>query len=168
MHWSEAYCRDRVRCLLGVIGRKRHARATNCHGRGKSCRTAVVVMALGIMWPMSAHCVSLDAPVSNGVPRPHPIRPAPPGIGGQVRSQSGQPLHGVVVLVVSLDKPGPPIPDLANATDRAGHFFWALPPGRYRLTFVRDGRKIATRDVAIPDRRRIVPVDVVVSDRANP
>ncbi len=85
-----------------------------------------------------------------------------------MRSQSGQPLRGVVVLVDPLDKPSPPIPDVANATDQAGYYYWALPPGRYRLSFIHNGTRIATRDVAIPDGRRIVSFDVVIADRKEP
>lgn len=85
-----------------------------------------------------------------------------------MRSQSGQPLRGVVVLVDPLDKPSPPIPDVANATDQSGYYYWALPPGRYRLTFVHNGKNIATRDAAIPDGRRIVPLDVVITNRKEP
>jgi hypothetical protein len=130
---------------------------------------AILVFALDIMWPMAASYNPLETPVSNDQPEPRLDRLPPSGIGGHVRLPSGQPLQGVVVLPRSLDEPpASPIPDIANTTDEAGHYFWDLPTGRYRLTFVLNGKTIAIREVTIRDNQRAVTLDIIASDRGNP
>jgi hypothetical protein len=66
-----------------------------------------------------------------------------------VKSASGEPLRDIVVLAKSLDKPAPAIPDIAIVTNAAGRYLWALPAGQYELTFIQDGRKFASRRVAV-------------------
>lgn len=63
-------------------------------------------------------------------------------------SADGNPISGVFVQAKWLDKPVP-IPDIAIVTDHTGRYFWALPPGRYELTFFHDGRRLASRNVTV-------------------
>jgi hypothetical protein len=126
-------------------------------------RAAAAIVALGMFAPSpAASGSSPDAPTSSDDPAPRVVAPAESGIVGHVRTQSGAPLDGVVVLAESLDPGGRPIPELAIPTDQNGRFFWELEPGRYRLTFVRDGRTLGTRDVLLPADRRAVAIDVVL------
>lgn len=126
-------------------------------------RVAASVFLIGVIWPAMAVCGPLEEPTSNEGSRSGPVQSMPPGIRGQVLSQSGQPLHGVVVLPEALDQGSAPIPELAISTDRQGYFHWTLSPGRYRLRFFQDGRKVATRDVTVPEGRRAVTVNVTAS-----
>ena len=71
------------------------------------------------------------------------------GVAGRVVDRAGRPIHGVVVMVRKLDPPPVAIPEIANATDRNGRFFWPLAPGRYALSFHRDGRALGERTVVV-------------------
>lgn len=123
---------------------------------------ASIVLAAVVSWPAMAMGDTRDAPTSDDNPPPPRAGPVSIGVAGQVRARTGTPLRGVVVLVRSLDTPPPPIPDIANATDADGRYRWNLSPGRYELTFVRDGTPIAKREVVVPADRRAAPLDVVI------
>lgn len=143
--------RRSVGCQPGLFGARRTA--------ATALAAAMVALSSGVPSP-PAHAVSPDTPVGDhqtSLTRPQRDRA---GIAGRLSSPSGRPLAGVVVLVQSLGRPVP-IPDRANATDADGHFFWPLPAGRYRLTFVSEGRTIAVRDVSVPGRGRAVRIRVV-------
>jgi hypothetical protein len=79
-----------------------------------------------------------------------------------VRTASGKPVTGVVVLAQSLDKPSPAIPDIAITTDSAGRYLWLLRPGKYELAFLLNGKKLATRRVTISTEGTPQSLDVVV------
>jgi hypothetical protein len=126
-------------------------------------RRTAAILALAMLTPAVVAAGSPpDTPTSSDDPAPPVVAPAPSGIVGHVRTQSGEPLHGIVVLAESLDPGGRAIPELAISTDPAGRFFWELEPGRYRLAFVRDGRRLATREVTVPAEQRTVTVDIVL------
>jgi hypothetical protein len=78
-----------------------------------------------------------------------------------VRAASGKPVSGVVVLAKSLDKPSPAIPDIAITTNAAGRYLWLLRPGNYELTFLLNGKKLATRRVTVSAQRTPQSLDVV-------
>jgi hypothetical protein len=70
-------------------------------------------------------------------------------------------MSGVVVLAQSLDKPSPAIPDIAITTDAAGRYLWLLRPGKYELTFLLNGKKLATRRVTVSAEGTPQSLDVV-------
>jgi len=131
------------------------------HGPKRRQWSSIVFAAL-LAWPAVAMGDTRDAPTSDDSPQPPRAEPVSVGVAGQVRAKTGTPLRGVVVLVRPLDTPTRPIPDIANTTDADGRYRWNLPPGRYELTFVRDGTPIAKREVVVPADRRAAPLDVVV------
>lgn len=89
------------------------------------------------------------------------------GVRGLVKSASGRPMPGIVVLAKSLDKPAPAIPDIAIVTNANGSYFWSLPPGNYELTFLRDGSKLAARRVVVR-QSRVTQMDVLPARHGTP
>ncbi len=158
--------RDLFSGSLKLLSRRGSASKAVCEV-GRRCRClALIVFAVGATWQTAARCDPLDTPASDNAAQPRTARAT--GIVGHVRLPSGQPLPGILVVAVSLIKPSPPIPDIAIVTDAAGYYVWDLPLGRYQLTFVRNGQRIATRDVAIGDASRTVTLNLTVSARENP
>ncbi len=122
------------------------------------------VLLLALVLPMAGHAASPDTPTSNGAA----VTTRPPtgdGVAGRVIDRAGRPLRGIVVLVRKLDPPNVPIPELANSTDARGRFFWPLPAGRYRLTFVGDGHRLTERTVTVRGGGETVRMEVVVAGR---
>lgn len=85
------------------------------------------------------------------------------GIGGRVTGPSGAPIANVFVQASALDGPRA-IPDIAVMTDSAGKYVWNLAPGRYRLTFMRDGRELAQREVIVRPNE-LTALDLAVPSR---
>lgn len=71
------------------------------------------------------------------------------GITGTVTRTDGSPVAGAFIAASSLDRPAPPIPEIAILTNEAGRFTWPLQPGRYRLTALVDGEEIGTATAAV-------------------
>jgi hypothetical protein len=118
-----------------------------CHRDVKDRLRAVFVFVLCLMSSAAANSCPLDTSVSSDHART--TASARQGVSGVVKSASGEPLRDIVVLAKSLDKPAPAIPDIAIVTNAAGRYLWALPAGQYELTFIQDGRKFASRRVAV-------------------
>jgi hypothetical protein len=115
-------------------------------------------ITLCMICPMPAHPNPLETVESSDQSRP--ARPGP-GVAGVVRAASGKPVSGVAVVAQSLDKPSPAIPDIAITTDAAGRYLWLLRPGNYELTFLLNGKKLATRRVTISAESTPQSLDVV-------
>jgi hypothetical protein len=81
------------------------------------------------------------------------------GVQGHVAFANGKPATQVFVQARSRERPAPAIPDIANFTDSAGNYSWSLPPGRFELTFIHQGRKLATRKVTV-GRAGVTRLDV--------
>jgi hypothetical protein len=116
-------------------------------GKRKGRMSAAFVFALCMLGPMTASSDPLESPESSDGSK---MARRGSGVGGVVRTASGEALRGVVVLAQSLDKPAPAIPDIAVTTNAAGSYFWSLRAGNYELTFLLNGQKIATRRVSVP------------------
>lgn len=71
------------------------------------------------------------------------------GITGTVTRPDGTPVAGAFIAATPLDRPAPPIPEIAILTNEAGRFTWPLRPGRYRLTAMHEGDEVgaATAEV---------------------
>lgn len=67
------------------------------------------------------------------------------GVQGRVTFASGKPAANVFVQARSLGQPAVALPDIGVLTNKAGDYFWPLPPGRFELTFIHQGKKLATR-----------------------
>jgi hypothetical protein len=65
----------------------------------------------------------------------------PQGVVGRVTTPDGTPVVGAWIECRSLDRPSPPIPDVAVVTGADGRYQWPLPPGRYECRAVADGRE---------------------------
>jgi hypothetical protein len=88
--------------------------------------------------------------------------PAAQGVQGHVAFANGKPATQVFVQARSLERPAPAIPDIGIFTDGSGNYSWPLPPGRFELTFIHQGRKLATRNVTV-ERSGIARLDVRLS-----
>jgi len=84
------------------------------------------------------------------------------GVQGRVVFSNGKPATQVFVQARPLDQGGLPIPDIGIFTDGAGGYAWPLPPGRFELTFVHQGKKLATRSVTV-GRSGVTRLDVRLS-----
>ena len=56
------------------------------------------------------------------------------GVQGRITAADGKPVSGAMVVPLSLDADGPPIPEIAILSDADGRYTWPLRPGRYQLT----------------------------------
>lgn len=155
--------------MIPTQRRTRNRSAEQAHGTAERW-PSVIVLAAALVATTTlsnpARAASADAPAGD-----HPARATPSpreraGIAGRLSTASGRPMAGVVVLVQSLGRPVP-IPDMANSTDQDGRFFWPLPAGRYRLSFVREGRTVAVRDVVVPGGGRAARIRVVAGAPAT-
>ena len=81
------------------------------------------------------------------------------GVQGRVVFANGKPATQVFVQAKSLGQGGPPVPDIGIFTDGAGGYAWPLPPGRFELTFIHQGNKLATRKVTV-GRSGVTRLDV--------
>lgn len=166
MAWWRRAGRDTTSDLIGAALQD----PTGIHSRGRQTKGSLPgrrsALFMLLAWPATALSQPLEAPTSDASPQRRPTQ-QPLGISGQVRLPSGQPLRKVVVLARSLDRSPPPIPDIAITTDENGRYFWKLPPGRYELTFVREGKRIATREVSVPGDTRKTILNVTISDAEN-
>jgi hypothetical protein len=86
------------------------------------------------------------------------------GVQGRVTFANGKPAAQVFVQARPLGPSGPPVPDIGIFTDSAGRYSWPLPPGRFELTFVHEGKKLTTRRITV-GRTGVTPLDVRLSDR---
>jgi hypothetical protein len=86
------------------------------------------------------------------------------GVQGRVTFANGKPAPQVFVQARSLGPAGPAVSDIAIFTDSAGGYSWPLPPGRFELSFVHEGKKLATRRVTV-GRNGVTRLDVRLSDR---
>ena len=75
------------------------------------------------------------------------------GAVGRLVTPSGDPVAGAQITVRSLDRPAGPVPEIAILSDKDGRFAWPLPPGRYRLAAVVEGREIAIATVTVEPGR---------------
>ena len=81
------------------------------------------------------------------------------GVQGNIAFANGKPATQVFVQARSLERPAPAIPDIGIFTDGAGNYSWPLPPGSFELTFIHQGRKLATRKVTV-QRSGVTRLDV--------
>ena len=79
------------------------------------------------------------------------------GVSGTITSSSREPMAHIFVQARSLN--GTPVPDLGVISGTDGQYFWPLRPGRYELTFVRQGKKLASRRTSV-DRAGVTRLDV--------
>jgi hypothetical protein len=86
------------------------------------------------------------------------------GVQGRVTFANGKPATQVFVQARPLGPSGPAVPDIGIFTDGAGRYSWPLPPGRFELTFVHQGKKLTTRSVTV-GRSGVTRLDVRLSDR---
>lgn len=84
------------------------------------------------------------------------------GVQGRVTFASGKPAANVFVQARSLGQMA--VADIGIFTDKAGNFYWPLPPGRFELTFVHQGRSLARRAVEVA-RSGATRVDIQLSAR---
>ena len=75
-----------------------------------------------------------------------------PGLRGQLTFASGKPAAGVFVQARPLGQ-SPALPDIGIFTNKSGAFFWPLPAGRFELTFIHRGQKLAVRQVEVAEGR---------------
>jgi hypothetical protein len=103
-----------------------------------------------VVYPMAAVVAAgPDSSVSSDDPKgDRPAATVQEGVGGRVTSASGAPVANVFVQARSLGGPRA-IPDIAIMTDAAGRYFWKLAPGRYELSFMRDGRELTRKRVVV-------------------
>ena len=94
----------------------------------------------------SAAGAGMDSPLSSDGPSMSTVAQ---GVLGVVTTADGAPIAGVFVAATALDASSGPIPDIGIVTDATGRFAWPMKPGRYRLTFVLNGREVARRDVVV-------------------
>lgn len=99
---------------------------------------------------------SPDRPVASGAAEAPAIRK---GVQGRVTFASGKPAEKVFVQARSLGQPAIALPDIGILTNKAGDYFWPLPPGRFELTFILRGRKLATRQLDV-GRNRPARLDI--------
>ncbi len=71
------------------------------------------------------------------------------GITGTVTRADGTPIAGAFIAATSLDRPSPPIPEIAILTNEAGRFTWPLRPGRYRVTALVDGAEVGSANTQV-------------------
>jgi hypothetical protein len=86
------------------------------------------------------------------------------GVQGRVTFASGKPAANIFVQARSIGQPSVALPDIGILTNKAGDFFWPLPPGRFELTFILHGRKLATRQVNV-GRSRATRFDIQLPAR---
>jgi hypothetical protein len=84
------------------------------------------------------------------------------GVHGRVTFASGKAAANVFVQARSLGQSA--VPDIGIFTSKGGNYFWPLPPGRFELTFIHQGRKRATREVEV-GRNRATRLDVQLTAR---
>lgn len=105
---------------------------------------------------------SPDAMVtSNGTARAPVARK---GVQGRVTFASGKPAANVFVQARSLGQPAVALPDIGILTNQAGDYSWPLPPGRFELNFIHNGKKLATRQVNV-GRNRPARLDIQLPAR---
>lgn len=75
------------------------------------------------------------------------------GIVGVITSVKGLPIEGAMIEVRSLDKFGPPIPEIAILSDQNGRYEWPLQPGRYKVSAFAQGYRTATQQVDVEAAR---------------
>lgn len=71
------------------------------------------------------------------------------GLTGRVVDSKGQAVEGAFIQPRSLDKPSPPIPEIAILSDSSGQYMWPLRPGNYEITVSADGYVSATGQVKV-------------------
>jgi hypothetical protein len=113
-------------------------------------RNTAILALWCVMHPMTAVVAAgPDSSVSSDDPEgDRPAASDQEGVGGRVTSASGAPVANVFVQARSLGGPRA-IPDIAIMTDAAGRYFWKLAPGRYELSFMRDGRELMRKRVVV-------------------
>ncbi len=166
---------DRCGTAVTTDGRREGGTFADATGLGVPPRRRVVGAALASLlavllppFPL-AHAAPPERSASGdgGDAGPSAGRPRR-GIAGRVATAAGRPVRGVVVLVRRHEGAPAPIPELANTTARDGTFFWPLAEGRYRLTFVRNGRTVAVRDVTVGGAAPVTRIDVLLGRRPRP
>jgi hypothetical protein len=71
------------------------------------------------------------------------------GIAGRVLMPSGQPVADASVLVRSLDRPAPIVPDMAVMTGPDGRFVWNVPAGNWEVSVFTLGGNQATKTITV-------------------
>jgi hypothetical protein len=71
------------------------------------------------------------------------------GLIGQIKTRSGEPVVGAMIIPTPNSSDAPPIPEIAITTDTAGHYEWPLQPGLYKITIISDGYQTSSQDVEI-------------------
>lgn len=105
-----------------------------------------MILASGLGGCATAGAESPDSPRSSDAGAAGTITQ---GISGTVTRADGTPVAGAFIAATSLDRPAPPIPEIAILTNETGRFTWPLQPGRYRLTALVDGDEIGTATAAV-------------------
>lgn len=83
------------------------------------------------------------------------------GFSGTVRDEAGKPVAGALVVPRSLERVGPPIPELAILTDGSGRYAWPLRPGSYELVVTAEGHHVAQRRGSVT-QGTLTTLDVVL------
>jgi hypothetical protein len=71
------------------------------------------------------------------------------GVVGRVVAADGHPIANAWIRPASLERPGPPIPEIAIVSEADGRYRWPLPPGQYQVSVSADGYREATRPVTV-------------------
>lgn len=78
------------------------------------------------------------------------------GVTGRVLTPSGRPVAAASVLVGSLDRPAPAVPEMAVMTGPDGRYAWDLPSGNWEVTVFTLGGNQATKTVAVSKSEQAV------------
>lgn len=71
------------------------------------------------------------------------------GVVGRVTAADGRPVWNAWIQARSLDRPSPPIPDIAVLTNTDGWYTWPLSPGTYELLVSAEGYQRATKRITV-------------------
>lgn len=111
-------------------------------------RATWLVSLMLIVVPPACAMSEDDTPVSDDeAGEPASIRQ---GTAGLVATASGAPVAGAMIMARSIDSPSRPVPEIAVLSGGDGRFAWPLPPGRYELSALVEGRAGPAVAVTVP------------------
>ena len=71
------------------------------------------------------------------------------GLTGRVNDSEDHPVEGAFIQPRSLDKPSPPIPEIAILSNSSGQYMWPLWPGNYEISVSAEGYARASGQVTV-------------------
>lgn len=87
------------------------------------------------------------------------------GVQGQVVDPQGRPIADLFVKAEAVGRLGRAVPEKAVYTDENGEYWWALPPGKYRVTVAATGFRQASGEVTVwPGKPAILDFSLVPDD----